>query len=213
MVRLLGEPAHQAAWRKGADGEGKAAVRLAKLLDGRGVTLLHDRRGPGRRTNIDHIAIGPGGVTVIDAKNVKGAVRVERRGGLLSKRTEVLRIGGRDRTGLVDKLERQIAFVQQQLAAVGLDPIPVDGALCLAAVDGLPLLRKLTVRGFLVDGPKGVAKRAGREGELTDGQVQAIAGELAARLRPNRPCVWRARQSGNRERWPLWIVFDSGAAS
>jgi hypothetical protein len=55
------------------------AFPAAKLLDSRGVELLHDRRICGSRANIDHLAIGPGGVTVIDAKNYRGKVRTERR--------------------------------------------------------------------------------------------------------------------------------------
>jgi hypothetical protein len=65
----LSEPQHERAWARGAQGEERVAARLEKHLDGHGVELLHDRRIPGSRANIDHLTIGPGGVTVIDAKN------------------------------------------------------------------------------------------------------------------------------------------------
>jgi hypothetical protein len=62
--------------------------------------LLHDRRILGHgNAKIDHLAVGPGGVTVIDSKTNNGAVRVDRIGGLFSSRRAVLLIGGRDRTG------------------------------------------------------------------------------------------------------------------
>jgi len=41
--------------------------------------VLHDVRWPGRRrANIDHIAIGPAGILVVDAKNWSGAVTTHR---------------------------------------------------------------------------------------------------------------------------------------
>ncbi len=63
-------------WSAGAEGERIVAETLT-VLGRYGWTTLHDMRWPGRqRANIDHIAIGPGGVVVIDAKNWSGDVRV-----------------------------------------------------------------------------------------------------------------------------------------
>lgn len=51
------------------------------VVDGRfvveGVIALHDRRVPGTKGNIDHLAVGPGGVYIVDAKRYEG--KVERR--------------------------------------------------------------------------------------------------------------------------------------
>jgi Nuclease-related domain len=88
-ARMSARPQHERAWAKGAVGEAKNARRLEKLLDGQPVELLHDRRLPGRRANIDHIAIGPGGVTVIDSKNLEGKVRIDWRGGLFSHASSI----------------------------------------------------------------------------------------------------------------------------
>lgn len=57
-------------WEKGAVGE----KRLGAGLDGlasKGVVTLHDRLRPRTTANIDHIAIGPSGVWVIDAKRYR----------------------------------------------------------------------------------------------------------------------------------------------
>src|SRR4051795_12575328 len=63
-------------WERGADGEAATAAALDGLK-GRGWTTFHDVRWPGRqRANIDHIAVGPAGVFVIDSKNWSGDVRV-----------------------------------------------------------------------------------------------------------------------------------------
>ena len=182
LARLTDEPASTTAWKRGAEGEERVGARLVKLLSGSGVRPLHDRRVPGSGSaNIDHIAVGPGGVTVIDAKNIRGKVRKERVGGLFVARHDVLLIDGRDRTALVTKVEGQIAAVRRALdtAAVDLD---VRGALCFADVDGLPLLRSLTVNGVAVDGPKPVARLARRPGALTPERVEELWMQLARAL-------------------------------
>ena len=67
----------QRAWAVGAEGERLVAATLETLAP-YGWTALHDLHWPGRPlANIDHIAIGPGGVVVIDAKNWSGHVAVE----------------------------------------------------------------------------------------------------------------------------------------
>ncbi len=63
-------------WERGADGEAATAAAL-DALKAHGWTTFHDVRWPGRqRANIDHVAVGPGGVFVIDSKNWSGDVRV-----------------------------------------------------------------------------------------------------------------------------------------
>lgn len=170
----LSEPQHQRAWARGAEGEEKVAARLAKLLDGHGVELLHDRRIPGSRANIDHLAIGAGGVTVIYAKNCKGKVRTMVRGGLLRRRTEHLLIGDRDQTRLVDGLRRQVDLVRAALEQAG-ESANVRGVLCMAAVDGLPMLGHPCVDGIAIDGPRHVAKIARRAGDHSDADVERLA--------------------------------------
>lgn len=66
---------HSAAYAKGAAGERATAEILASLPES--WIVLHDLRWPGRqRANIDHVAIGPTGVFVIDSKNWAGTVTV-----------------------------------------------------------------------------------------------------------------------------------------
>jgi hypothetical protein len=185
VSRVIAEPESTIAWRRGADGEARVAARLHKHLDGSGVRLLHDRRVSGHgRANIDHLAVGPAGVTVIDTKNVKGGVRVERVGGLLSPRRQVLVINGRDRTSLVDGVERQVEVVGEALRELALAPIRVCGALCFADGEGLPLLAQLSVRGIVIEAPRHVAKLARRPGPLTPALIESIWEYLARRFPP-----------------------------
>jgi hypothetical protein len=184
LARVVDEPQSTAAWKKGAEGEVRAAARLAKLLDESGVRLLHDRGIPGSHSaNIDHVAVGPGGITVIDTKNYRGKVRVERVGGLFSERRDILTVAGRDKSKLVADAERQIAAIRIILADHDRS-IDIRGALCFADTDGLPLVRHLVVRGIIVDGPRTTAKLAGRPGPLTPTEVDALWGHLATTLSP-----------------------------
>ena len=150
--------------------------------------MLHDRRIPRHgNANIDHIAIGPGGVSVIDTKTHRGKVRVERVGGLFAPRRSLLLIAGRDRTQLIDGVERQIELVRAALAGVGVQSIDVRGALCFPNVQGLPVLAELSVRGVLVSGPRPVAKLARRAGPpISRRSRRSGAPSLAASRRPER---------------------------
>jgi hypothetical protein len=164
-VRLLGDPQSTRAWKQDADEEIRVARQLARHLSGRGVVFLHDRRIPGRgRANIDHIAIGPGGITVIDTKSARGRLRIEKRSRFLSPRRELLLINGRDRTDLVD----------------GLD---VRSALCFPNLDR-PRWLGLTMRSGMIvmDAPRGIAKLAGRQGPMTQDVIERIGRHLARRF-------------------------------
>src|SRR5687768_5763316 len=66
-----------AAWEAGAIEERATGEVLARL-DPAQWSVIHDVRWPGReRANIDHVAIGPCGVFVIDSKNWSGKVAVK----------------------------------------------------------------------------------------------------------------------------------------
>lgn len=182
-VARLNAPEHERVWAIGARGEERVAARLQTLLEGTGVVLLHDRRIPPSRANVDHLAIGAGGVTVIDAKNYKGKVRTETRGGLLRPRTEHLRIGGRDKTELVAGVRRQIDVVAAAVERAG-ETVDVRGALCMVNADALPLFSHLEVDGVAIDGPKRIAKLANRPGALTAHAVHRIAATIAQAFPP-----------------------------
>ena len=104
------------------------SVQLHTQLGGRAV-VLDDRKVPGTKRHIDHIVIAPSGVWVIDANEFDG--RVERRdvGGWF-KVDERLYVAGKDRTGLVDGIDRQVLAVENVLKKEGLDLVPVHAALC-----------------------------------------------------------------------------------
>lgn len=186
LVKLTDDPSSTRVWQQGGNGEVRVAARLEKLLDGSGVQLLHDRRVPGHgQANIDHVAIGPGGITVIDTKTHRGKIRRDWEGGLLTDRRTILRINGRDQTKLIAGVEKQIAHVRAALAKLSLSQeIQVRGALCFPNVDGLPLFGQIEIRGIIVNGPKPVARLAARPGGLDEVLVGRVSGHLAQALPP-----------------------------
>lgn len=187
LARLTGDPQSTHAWKQDADAEIRVAHQLAKHLKGHNVVLLHDRRIPHRgRANIDHIAVGPGGITVIDTKSARGRLRIEKRGGFLSPRRELLLINGRDRTQLVDGLQRQLAAVRTVIAELAAGEADVRGALCFPSLDRLPRHAQLTIHSetIMIATPRGTATLARRTGPLTQDLIDRISGQLARRFPP-----------------------------
>lgn len=77
--------------------------------------VLHDRRIPGSSANIDHIAVAPSGVWVVDSKRYEGKVAVSKPLFGNAKLT----IAGRDKTKLVDGLAKQVGLVAKRLNGDG----------------------------------------------------------------------------------------------
>jgi hypothetical protein len=174
LLKLRKAPGHEQAWGSGADGEVAVAQVLAKRCPPP-VLFLHDRRIPGSRANIDHVAIAPSGVWIIDAKNHKGKVEV--RSPLLGKKK--LCINGSDQSKLIDGLAKQVQLVT---ARVG-DHAPVHGALCFVRAD-LPLLRTLKFRGYPLLYRKRLAKRLNSRGSLSPERIRQVAARLADEFPP-----------------------------
>lgn len=92
----------------GSPGKARVAEALAKRC-GCDVALLHDRRLPRSRANIDHLAVSTNGVWVIDAKRYRDG-RVSVQAPLLGQAK--LLVGGSDKTALAETLSRQVAAVR-----------------------------------------------------------------------------------------------------
>ena len=154
ILALSDEPQSTRVWERGAVGEELLAEWLKDLPDT--VRVLHDRRIPGSRANIDHIVVAPGGVWVIDAKQYKGAPALHIDGGFLRPRVESLRVGGRDKTKLVEGVRSQVARVTGAVADLD---VPVVGALCFVQADWPLIGGSFTVNGIHVLWPRLLVKR------------------------------------------------------
>ena len=185
LLRLQDTPAHEKAWETGAAGEEALAKSLLKRCPD--VPVLHDRAMPGSRANIDHLAVAPSGIYVIDAKRYKGKIEVRRP--LFGD--EKLLIAGRDKTKLVEGLKRQVEAVQAVVESLA-RPLPVHGCFCFVNPDGqaggsgIPTFRTLKVDGFSLYYPRRLAKRLSQPGEIDDEQTQLLVDLLVQRFSPAR---------------------------
>lgn len=178
---LRDAPRTEMAWRIGYEGEQQLAAELDKRLAGTPAILLHDRRLPGTRANVDHLAIGPAGVFVIDAKRYSGRIEKRVHGGLVTPRQERLYVSGRDRTTLIESILRQREAVARALQGAPGRSISVQPLLCF--VDGrFPLLRLPTVNGVRVVPPRVAAQLIAGNGPLEASRIAAVAAYLSARL-------------------------------
>jgi hypothetical protein len=177
LLRFQAVPQAERAWDTGATGEEELGGHLAKTCPE--VIVLHDRRMPGSRANIDHIAVAPSGVFVIDAKRYKGKIEVRKP----IFGDAALVINGRRKTKLVEGLKRQVEVVRERLEIIEQD-IPVRGCLCFlnpvgqAGGSGLPLLRTLSIEGFPLYYPRRLSKRLNRSGPLDAEQIAVLAEAL-----------------------------------
>lgn len=171
VVALSGERQSTRAWSTGAVGEERVGAVLDALRSDR-IAVLHDRRVPGTRANIDHIVVCAGGVWVVDTKRYRG--RPERRveGGLFRPRVELLYVGGRDKTTLVEGVKWQVGKVQDALPG-----LPVRGILCFVDAEWGLFSGPFAIDGVEVMWPK---KLAGGIGSDTNGRVDVAV--VAARL-------------------------------
>ena len=126
------------AWKVGAAGEERVAQALTALVDSGDGYALHDRRVPGKRSNIDHLFVGATAVFVIDAKRYKNAdVTVERTGGLFSPVTETLKVGGRRKNDLVEAVHRQCEVVNSRSPPQGTRTWP-SSRCCVSSTPSSP---------------------------------------------------------------------------
>jgi hypothetical protein len=112
---------------------------------------------------------------VIDAKAVKGKVRISRP--LFGK--PKLTIDGRNRTKLVDGLDRQVAAVRRALVEVAHGGVPVFGVFCFTKAD-LPLLGTSQIGGYRLHYCPATARKLNRSGPYERTAIEQIADELAA---------------------------------
>lgn len=171
-VALSDERPSTKAWATGAAGEERLGARLDSITSP-SIAVLHDRRIPRSRANIDHLAITTAGVWVVDAKRYRGRPTLSIEGGILRPKTEKLLVGRRDCTSLVHGVLTQVDLVRAVV-----DEVPVIGALCFVEADWPLVGGAFTTRGVHALWPKRLAKL------LTDEQgpvdVDAVRRRLAA---------------------------------
>ena len=140
------------AWQAGQVGEERIAALLSQLPVG--WRVIHDRRkSPSSPANIDHIAIGPTGVHVVDAKNWTGSLTVV---------GEQIRCGSWPRNQEVQSVIELRDLVASELSRAGW-PAPVYGVIALANEENVsqPLVHRgvaVMPPNYLLPGMTGVSE-------------------------------------------------------
>lgn len=127
--------------------------------------MLHDLAVPGCKANIDHLAIGPGGVAVIDTKQHRGRLRLDQDGEVWHGR-QLLVSALRRTLWEAFQADEVLGIAEVQVAAV----VAIHGASvswgCLEA-DGVTVVPARRVADLLealppIPGPERVAWLADR---------------------------------------------------
>jgi Nuclease-related domain len=222
----LGPGDRLAALERGLEGERNDGESLRLRLSGLDVCVEHSLR-LFQFGDIDHLTVGPGGVTVIDSKAWTGEVSVVRgmpKVGSWSKRSELA------------KVQRQVTAVRIALSRIGTPGVGVQvlGILCLAGHEQRPLVELHD--GLKLGGAAAAADLANRPGSRGAGrtaelmralvrelprvsrkevdELEALTGSLERTVspRPRRPAAAHAPRTGRpsrsrrRRRGPIELV-------
>jgi hypothetical protein len=155
---------------------------MAKLAV-HGFPVLHDRRKPGTKSNLDHLVVAPDGVWVIDSKHYKGQLE-HRAAGTLLRPASDLYVGGRRRTDLVEEMAWQVATIAKALDdLVDLPPVEIHPVLCFVGVTMPVWQRPFRIGDVLVTWPSALLRTLVQStGPLGSDHRQAIAIRLATAL-------------------------------
>ena len=144
--------------------------------------VLHDRKPPRSRANIDHIVICPSGVFVVDSKRYRDQ-RPDLRGGTLY-------VGSRNQTRMLDGMHKQLDAVRSALSGAmmsaaeeggALEP-PVRGVLCFIEADFPPIGGDFTVQGVDVLWPRKLYAKLAEPGPLDEVAIGRVFDRLRTAL-------------------------------
>jgi len=185
ILAVTDEPQSTRAWERGATGEIKVGKFLEKIASENKFGLIHDRQFPNSKANIDHIAITPSGIYVIDAKNYEGEIRIVDKSGFFSDPDPKLYVGSRNCMGLVQGMHKQVEVVRNVIKSYSLE-IPVKGVLAFYAATWAQYrwsLGQVDIEGILINS-KGLESIVTKHGDLTTNQIGEITEFIGKRLKP-----------------------------
>lgn len=166
-------------YRTGAVGEQAVAVRLHELVDrkrtlGQAAGVLHDRVLPRRSENVDHILVTAAGVTVVEAKNWGGRLRLYQGRYYAGRRSSLDKAAQQAR--------RQATAVRGALSKAGMTDVPVHAVVCL--VGQARPRTALHVGDVTVTAADMLWTAIPVGAQVPDAQVARVAWVLDDRLRP-----------------------------
>lgn len=158
--------AYEEAWHRGAEGERILGEALNRAASSKGVAVLHDLALPGKKSNIDHLVVGPAGVSIVDAKAWTGGVWIGH---------DTVGQRGRPRHKVMEGMRQQKHRVHSILASAGRDDVPVEGLLCFVHHNkGIPQTKVEWREGIGIGTPTPVADYVTRAGTLSPDDMREI---------------------------------------
>ncbi len=168
-------------WVQRSEGDRRTWARL-RVMEGKGVIVLDDRRVPGLEANIKRIAVSSAGVFVIDAKHFKGRVHTKRSGPISNLGPDELHVGRRDCTPYVKVLVRQVEAVRASLSdMVGGSLVPIQAVLCLTGAEW-GFASPFDVQDVCVGWPQAIAGLVQSPGIMDSPTVREVSTLIAQRL-------------------------------
>ena len=172
FVKVVTElPTDVLSWERGAQGERATADRLT-ALEAAGFISFHNRWVAGLKGDIDHIAVGPPGIFVIETKFTKVKLEVIR---------DRLFLGDHNQQGWIEQVTREAMAVQIALRDV-LDPLHRTVAPVLCVHGSGPGIGRTVAGVQVVSGPRLVTALASGPSVLADEDVQRLAEAIDERL-------------------------------
>jgi hypothetical protein len=173
MMGMTDAPISTQAWQAGsAEAERVVCDRLTEL--GQVVSVLHGRRFPLARANVNHVVIGPNGVFVIAVKRYRNAL-------LTVQPPATLLVRGRDRSALITSMAAPIDAVRRVVDESEADGLPVTGVLCVMDARLQPFDR-VELLGVAIRDADGTLDLVKDSGPLDHAGRDGLARMIAARL-------------------------------
>ena len=171
VAELIGLPDEILSWRRGAAGEEETGRLLGTLPPE--FRVLHDRRVPNSRANIDHIVVGPTGIFAIETKSYAGRMTI---------REGELFVAGRRRTPILAQAHWEADMVRSVVRRAGIQS-DVAAIICVHRAE-LPR-NAPTVDGVtIVDGVGMIKRLTNSETTLAESDVDQVWATLDRALRP-----------------------------
>jgi hypothetical protein len=179
--RFAEQPQSIRAWGLGARGEELLGAALAKVPD---LVVLSDRRVKGTKGNIDHIAVAPAGVFVLDAKHFSGSIEVVDKGAFFRSDLRLM-VGGRNRSELAENVGWQLKAVTKALFDAGVDPLPpVTSVLCFVDPSWPMFRRPKSFDGVRIESDKTIVRVLSEQAALSSPEIDRLARILVEALPP-----------------------------
>jgi hypothetical protein len=138
LAALVASPRRNGVEASNGKVTGEATARFDHYLRDSKALVLHRRRISGARSEINHLMVGPAGITVVDSRRYRApGVRLESRAGRAV----------RARSDLAKPVLAQVEEVRELLAGTPYAGVPIDAALARGKVEGPACFRASTRPG------------------------------------------------------------------